>query len=103
MNPNASQADAVKYVGMAATHFLGLQMPQRNAAGTRPGNGAQQPVRGRNPPFAPAAGGRAQPTARTPTGSPGDAFAGLALQFDDSGGMKNGCNRRFAWHWRVGK
>ena len=82
MNPNASQQDAVKFVGMAATNFLGLQMPQRNAAeGQRSGNGA---IRRPNPAFAPATGGRAQPPAGTPTGSPGDAFAGLGLQFDDS-------------------
>src|SRR5260370_41061315 len=82
MNPSASQADAVKYVGMAATHFLGLQMPQRNAAGQRPGNGATPPRR-TNPPFGPAQGGRAQPPAGTPTGSQ-NPFEGLGLQFDDS-------------------
>src|SRR5258707_5279645 len=84
MNPNASQADAVKYVGMAATHFLGLQMPQKTAAnGPKPGNGAlSSPARGRNPPFAPAAGGRAHTPAGTPTGSQ-NPFEGLGLQFDE--------------------
>jgi hypothetical protein len=82
MNPSASQADAVKYVGMAATSFLGLQMPQKNnGAGQRPGNGAA-PVR-RNPPFAPASGGRAQPPAGTPTQQT-TGFEGLGLQFDDA-------------------
>lgn len=80
MNPNASIADAVKYVGMAATTFLGLQMPQKAGNGTRPGNGAA-PAR-RNPPFAPASGGRAQPPAGTPPAQTG-GFEGLGLQFDE--------------------
>lgn len=82
MNPGASQADAVKYVGQAATAFLGLQAPQRAAApGARPGNGARRTA----PPFAPATGGRAQPMpGQTPAPQPGDAFAGLGLNFDDA-------------------
>jgi hypothetical protein len=80
MNPRATQAEAIKFVGMAATNFLGLQMPQRNSqgSGSRPGNAQRRTA----PPFAPATGGRAQPLPGTPTGAQGP-FEGLGLNFDE--------------------
>lgn len=83
MNPSASQADAVKFVGMAATNFLGLQMPVKpNGGAARPGNGAPPARRSAQPSFVPASGGRAQPPAGTPT-APQNPFEGLGMQFDE--------------------
>lgn len=81
MNPRASMADAIKYVGMAATNFLGLPMPVRGGNNSaRPAAPARRTV---NPPFAPANGGRAQPPAGTPIAPSGDPFAGLGQNFDE--------------------
>lgn len=84
MNPRASMEDAIKYVGQAATAFLGLQAPQRNSNGGQAprGNNGGTPPRRTNPPFAPAGGGRAQPPAGTPT-APASPFAGMGMQFDE--------------------
>lgn len=82
MNPRASMADAIKYVGMAATQFLGLQMPARGGNGSGRPAVAAAPRRPTSPPFAPANGGRAQPPAGfvPPAENP---FAGLGHQFDE--------------------
>lgn len=85
MNPTASRQDAIRYVGEAATAFLQLQRPANSAPATagapaRRANGGQQP---RGPaPFTPASGGAPVPVNNAP--QPGDMFAGMGLQLDDS-------------------
>ena len=79
MNPTASQADAIKFVGHSVTSYFGLQQPQR-INGSTPQRGAT-PARRGPPPFAPATGGRAAPLLGTPT-VPQEQFAGLGLSFD---------------------
>lgn len=84
MNPRASREDAIKYVGQAATAFLGLQAPQRTTNGQVNGRSptSPRPAAVRTPPFAPAVGGRAQPPAGTPQPA-ANPFEGLGMQYDD--------------------
>lgn len=81
MQPNASQADAIKFVGTAVTNFFNLQMPQR-ANGNGSQRGATPPRRPTPPAFAPATGGRAAPLPGQTT-APVEAFGGLGMQFDE--------------------
>lgn len=85
MNPRATQADAIKFVGMAVSQMFNLPITQRVANGQTqtpaPARGTTPPARRTAPPFAPAQGGRAQPPAGTPT-SPAEPFGGMGIDFD---------------------
>jgi len=85
MNPNASQSDAIKFVGTAVTNYFGLQMPQagqqrQNGGAPQRGNGVAQ--RRGGVAFTPATGGGAQPPLVVAT-APRDPFAGLAANYDE--------------------
>jgi len=84
-NPKASQEDAIKFVGTAASAFLGLQPPAAAPAGGANGrtpsapNGRSPVVRQTPRTFVPASGGA---PAAQPPGTP-NPFAGMGLSFDD--------------------
>lgn len=81
MNPGASKADAIRYVGQAATSFLGLQMPQRGNGAGRPA--AAAPARRTSPPFAPAAATGMRPMPGQETARPQNPFDGMGMNFDE--------------------